>query len=220
MRGATVLKASDDKTRRLNSHTLMAFSGEAGDTGTHTPLRHSTGLAKIEAHNVYSAIRRIHPSQRPAILDAQQHGAITFSHRELRPGRTRTSAAIKETVYGEPAARRLRQDCGQADVILDRLPSEFGPGTVCRTRLRTVCSPRPGNSSDADCSFRYYCLSILDKHHHPDIDYEQAMKVLRMCTQELKRRLPIDFKGVLVKVITKDGIKVVDYEDDVKVDVP
>ncbi len=34
MRGATVLKASDDKTRRLNKHTLMAFSGEAGDTGT------------------------------------------------------------------------------------------------------------------------------------------------------------------------------------------
>lgn len=34
MRGATILKASDDKTRELNSHTLMAFSGEAGDTGT------------------------------------------------------------------------------------------------------------------------------------------------------------------------------------------
>ena len=34
MRGATILKASDDKTRELNPHTLMAFSGEAGDTGT------------------------------------------------------------------------------------------------------------------------------------------------------------------------------------------
>lgn len=33
MRGATILKASDDKTRQLNKHTLMAFSGEAGDTG-------------------------------------------------------------------------------------------------------------------------------------------------------------------------------------------
>lgn len=33
MRGATILKASDDKTRQLNKHTLMASSGEAGDTG-------------------------------------------------------------------------------------------------------------------------------------------------------------------------------------------
>jgi hypothetical protein len=33
MRGASVLKANDDKTRNLNPHSLMAFSGEAGDTG-------------------------------------------------------------------------------------------------------------------------------------------------------------------------------------------
>lgn len=33
MRGATILKASDDKTRELNKNTLLAFSGEAGDTG-------------------------------------------------------------------------------------------------------------------------------------------------------------------------------------------
>jgi 20S proteasome subunit beta 4 len=37
MRGATVLKASDDKTRALNKHTLMAFSGEAGDTSAFFP---------------------------------------------------------------------------------------------------------------------------------------------------------------------------------------
>merc|ERR1712000_248104 len=28
MRGATILKSSDDKTRQLNKHTLLAFSGE------------------------------------------------------------------------------------------------------------------------------------------------------------------------------------------------
>lgn len=67
---------------------------------------------------------------------------------------------------------------------------------------------------------RYYCLSLLDKHHHPDIDFEQGMKILRMCTEELKRRLPIDFKGVTVKVITKDGVQEQKYEDDVNVVVP
>lgn len=33
VRGVTILKAEDDKTRTLNDHTLMAYSGEAGDTG-------------------------------------------------------------------------------------------------------------------------------------------------------------------------------------------
>lgn len=65
-----------------------------------------------------------------------------------------------------------------------------------------------------DTLYRYYCLSILDKHHHPDIDFEQGMKILRLCTDELKRRLPVDFKGMLVKVITKDGIREEEYDDD------
>ena len=52
------------------------------------------------------------------------------------------------------------------------------------------------NLSFADLPYRYYCLSILDKHHHPDIDLEKGKMILRMCTDELQRRLPIDFKGV------------------------
>jgi 20S proteasome subunit beta 4 len=35
-----------------------------------------------------------------------------------------------------------------------------------------------------------------------------------LCTDELKRRLPIDFKGVLVKVVTKDGIREEPYVDE------
>jgi 20S proteasome subunit beta 4 len=31
-RGISILKDSDDKTRRLNSHNLVAFTGESGDT--------------------------------------------------------------------------------------------------------------------------------------------------------------------------------------------
>jgi 20S proteasome subunit beta 4 len=38
------------------------------------------------------------------------------------------------------------------------------------------------------------------------------MKILRMCTDELQRRLPIDFKGMIVKVIKKDGIQEIEYD--------
>lgn len=67
---------------------------------------------------------------------------------------------------------------------------------------------------------QYYCLSILDKHHNPNISFEQGMKLLRMCTDELKRRMPVDFKGVLVKVVTKEGIKEVEYPDNFNVITP
>jgi 20S proteasome subunit beta 4 len=64
---------------------------------------------------------------------------------------------------------------------------------------------------------RYYCLSLLDKHHHPDIDLERGLKILELCSDELKRRLPIDFKGLLVKIITKDGIRDQEFVDDKQV---
>lgn len=43
------------------------------------------------------------------------------------------------------------------------------------------------------------------------------MKILRMCSDELKRRLPIDFKGLMVKVITKDGIQEQEFNDETPV---
>ncbi len=64
-----------------------------------------------------------------------------------------------------------------------------------------------------ECEYRYYCLSILDKHHHPDISYEQGLKILRMCTDELKRRLPIDFKGVRILFPFFSPLKIIPNEN-------
>lgn len=64
------------------------------------------------------------------------------------------------------------------------------------------------------CLLRYYCLSILDKHHHPDITLGQGIKLLTLCVDELKRRLPIDFKGMTVKAVTKDGVVDIQFDDD------
>lgn len=64
---------------------------------------------------------------------------------------------------------------------------------------------------------QYYCLSILDKHHHPDIDLETGLKLLKMCSEELRRRLPIDFKGLTVKICDEKGIKEVEFDDEARV---
>jgi 20S proteasome subunit beta 4 len=32
---------------------------------------------------------------------------------------------------------------------------------------------------------QYYCLSILDKHHHPDISLEKGIELMRMCHAEV-----------------------------------
>lgn len=64
---------------------------------------------------------------------------------------------------------------------------------------------------------QYYCLSTLDKHHNPNINLDQGLKILRMCADELRKRMPIDFKGLEVTVIDKDGSQKVDFVDDANI---
>lgn len=60
---------------------------------------------------------------------------------------------------------------------------------------------------------QYYCLSTLDKHHHPDMSREAGLKLLRMCADELRRRLPIDYKGLSVKMVTSEGVRDLDKSE-------
>ncbi|KAF2280942.1 N-terminal nucleophile aminohydrolase [Westerdykella ornata] len=182
MRGATILKATDDKTRELNSHTLMAFSGEAGDT---------VQFAEFIQANVQLYSMRNGMELSPSATANFVRGELARSLRSRRPYTVNLLLGGYDKIADKPTLYWI-------DYLASLAPVPYA----------------------AHGYAQYYCLSLLDKHHHPDIDFEQGMKILRMCTEELKRRLPIDFKGVTVKVITKDGVREQEYEDDVKVVVP
>jgi len=67
---------------------------------------------------------------------------------------------------------------------------------------------------------QYYCLSLLDKHHDPSIDLEKGMKILKLCSDELRRRLPVDFKGLQVQVVDQKGVRNVEFDESNLVIVP
>jgi 20S proteasome subunit beta 4 len=201
MRGATILKASDDKTRALNKHTLMAFSGEAGDT---SKLQFLPPFS-LNSCSIFASVQFAEYIQANAQLYSMRNNI------DLSP------SAVANFVRGELASSLRSRKPYNVNLLLGGVdPITDKPSLYWLDYLASL-APLP---YAAHGYAQYYCLSILDKHHHPDIDYEQGLKILRMCTDELKRRLPIDFKGMLVKVITKDGIKDVDYLDDSKVVCP
>ncbi|KAK3178336.1 putative proteasome subunit beta type-4 [Lepraria neglecta] len=174
MRGATILKASDDKTKQLNKHTLMAFSGEAGDT---------VQFAEYIQANIQLYSMRNDTNLRPSAVASFVRGELARSLRSKHPYTVNLLLGGIDPITKQPHLYWL-------DYLASLAPLPYA----------------------AHGYAQYYCLSILDKHHHPDIDFEQGMKILRMCTDELQRRLPIDFKGMLVKVIDKDGIREIDYD--------
>ncbi|KAJ5485046.1 proteasome subunit beta type-4 [Penicillium diatomitis] len=173
MRGPTIIKAQDDKTRQLNRHTMMAFSGEAGDT---------VQFAEFIQANVQLYSMR--------------------NDSELSP------SAVANFVRGELASSLRSRSPYTVNLLLGGMdPHTQQPHLYWIDYLASLARvPYAAHG--------YYCLSLLDKHHNPEIDLAQGMKLLEMCTDELKRRLPIDYKGVLVKIITKDGVKEADFDND------
>ncbi|KAH6845556.1 nucleophile aminohydrolase [Chaetomium sp. MPI-CAGE-AT-0009] len=176
MRGATILKASDDKTRQLNKHTLMAFSGEAGDT---------VQFAEYIQANAQLYSMRNETDLSPSALANFVRGELATSLRSRKPYNVNLLLGGVDPITHKPSL-----------YWLDYLAS-----------LASVPYAAHGYA-------QYYCLSLLDKHHQPDISLERGMELLRLCADELKRRLPIDFKGLIVKVVTKDGIEVKPFDED------
>ncbi|KAF2863672.1 N-terminal nucleophile aminohydrolase [Piedraia hortae CBS 480.64] len=182
MRGASILKVNDDKTRELNKHALMAYSGEAGDT---------VKFAEYAQANIQLYSMRNHSHLSPSEVAAYVRSELAKSLRSRRPYTVNLLLGGYDAIKEKPEL-----------YWIDYLAS---------------CASVP---YAAHGYAQYYCLSTLDKHHHPDISLERGLEILRMCTDELKRRLPIDFKGVIVKVVDKDGVRELPYEDDKQVYAP
>jgi 20S proteasome subunit beta 4 len=201
MRGATILKASDDKTRKLNKQVLMAFVGEAGDT--------SMGLVSC-----------LYVCPHVLTFDSVQFAEYIQANIQLYSMRNSIDLTPSETasfVRSELAKSLRSRSPYNVNLLLGGFDTITNKPTLHWIDYLASCASLP---YAAHGYAQYYCLSTLDKHHHPDIDFDQGMKILRMCTDELKRRLPIDFKGVFVKVITKDGIRDEPYEDGAPVYAP
>lgn len=52
----------------------------------------------------------------------------------------------------------------------------------------------------------FLTLSILDRHYRPDLTREDAMDLLKKCTEELSKRFILNLPSFSVRIIDKDGI--------------
>ena len=171
-RGISVLKATDDKTRLLSPHTLMSYTGEAGDTVQFAEY--------IQANMQLYAIRE----------DTELSPAATasFVRQQLATSlRTRKPYQANVLVGGFDTAKKSPH-LYQIDYL----------GT--KVELPYAAHGYAG----------FYTFSLLDRHYRPDMTEAEGMELLQQCVKELQLRMPVDFKGVMVKVVDKDGAREVE----------
>lgn len=171
-RGISVLKATDDKTIDLNSHNMMAYTGESGDT---------TQFAEYIKANV------------------QLFG--------LREGYDMESAEIASYVRHELATSIRSRKPYQVQVLIGGTKNN-GEGFLSMIDyLGTRCDlPYAAHGYAA-----FYTMSLLDHHYKEDITLDDGLRLLKLCEEELNKRMPIDFKGLNVKIVDKEGIRPIDF---------
>ena len=58
----------------------------------------------------------------------------------------------------------------------------------------------------------YFVSSVLDNNYRSDMTLEDGMEAIKKCIVELKTRFIINQPKFMVKIATKDGIKVVELD--------
>ncbi|KAI3403594.1 PRE1 [Candida oxycetoniae] len=169
-RGISVLKDNDDKTRHLNAHNLIAFTGEAGDTIQFSEY----AQANIQLYSM----REDGVEMSPKATASYVRNQLATSIRSRKPYQVNCLLAGFDTKTNKPSLNYIDYLGTQAELT-------YG----------------------AHGYAAFYATSLLDKHYRKGMTVDQGLQLMKMCVEELERRMPIDFKGVYVKVVDKDGIR-------------
>ncbi|KTW28209.1 proteasome core particle subunit beta 4 [Pneumocystis jirovecii RU7] len=171
VRGITVLDDLNDKSKVLNYHNLLLYSGMEGDT-----LNFSEYLqANVQLYEMKNSV------------ELETKAVANFVRKELADSlRSRRPYGVNLLLAGY-------------DIVSKSVELYFLDNLATFSSVSYACH---GYGS-------YYVLSLLDKYYQQDITLEKGLELLRKCLDEMKTRLPIDFKSFIIKIVDKNGISVI-----------
>ncbi|ANB12522.1 proteasome core particle subunit beta 4 [Sugiyamaella lignohabitans] len=168
-RGVSVIKTNDDKTRELTDHSLLAFSGESGDT---------TNFAEYIQANI-----RLYGTRNG--FEMSNKAIASFTRNELASALRSRKPYQVNILIGGYDVKKKKATLNWIDYLAANVELPYA----------------------AHGYAQYYVLSLLDRHHDPNMTQEQGLELLKDCIKELRLRMPIDFKGVQVKVVDEAGVR-------------
>ncbi|ODV97825.1 hypothetical protein PACTADRAFT_47676 [Pachysolen tannophilus NRRL Y-2460] len=171
-RGISILKDTDDKTRALNEHNLMAFTGEAGDT---------VQFAEYIQANIQLYGMRENFDLPPKAVNHFVRNQLASSIRSRKPYQVNVILAGYDEAKEEPSLSWI-------DYLGTKVDIPYA----------------------AHGYAGFYTFSLLDRHYRSDMSVDEGLKILKLCSEELNKRMPIDFKGLRVKIVDKSGIREID----------
>merc|ERR1711998_221751 len=124
---------------------------------------------------------------------------------ELRTGTSLTSHAAANFVRGE-LARFLRQKPYYVDLLIGGWDEDAGPSLYYLDYLASMQKVPYACHGYAG----YFCTSTIDRYYTPNLSLEEGMDILRKCVHEINTRFLVNTPNFTVKVIDRNGVRVVE----------
>eukprot|EP01133_Synstelium_polycarpum_P007470 gene7470-8741_t len=125
---------------------------------------------------------------------------------QLRNGYTLSTPAAANFTRSE-LATALRKNPYNVNLILAGYDKETGPSVYYMDYLGSLQKLNFGCHGYA----AYFLLGLLDRHHTVNLTQEQGIELMHLCVRELATRFLVGGGKYTLKHISKDGIKVLDF---------
>eukprot|EP00188_Purpureofilum_apyrenoidigerum_P005342 Plantae.Rhodophyta-Purpureofilum_apyrenoidigerum.ctg6877.p2 GENE.Plantae.Rhodophyta-Purpureofilum_apyrenoidigerum.ctg6877~~Plantae.Rhodophyta-Purpureofilum_apyrenoidigerum.ctg6877.p2 ORF type:complete len:199 (-),score=44.00 Plantae.Rhodophyta-Purpureofilum_apyrenoidigerum.ctg6877:687-1283(-) len=127
----------------------------------------------------------------------------------LRTNVTLNTAAVANFMRGVVAkALRSRGGAYQTNMVLGGYDEGTGPSIYYLDYLGTLHKV----PFTAQGLAPYFVLSTMDRYWKPDMSLEEAKELCKMCIAEVRKRVIVQQFKYTVKVIDKDGVRLIDLE--------
>lgn len=108
-------------------------------------------------------------------------------------------------------ATALRKGPYQVNILLGGFDKKQGGSLYFLDHMASLQKVPYGSQGYAS----NFCLSIMDRAYLPgQCTEEAALKIIRQCIAELKIRFLLSQPNFIIKVVDKDGVRVVDFGAD------
>jgi len=113
--------------------------------------------------------------------------------------------AVANYMRGEKSAK-LRKGMAQVDMLLAGYDEGVGPSLYFIDYLASM--QKLDKACHGYCGF--FCNSLLDFHWKPGMSIEDGLALMQLCAAEMKRRFAINMPNWIIKVVDKDGTRVLE----------
>ncbi|XP_061354522.1 proteasome subunit beta type-2-A isoform X1 [Gastrolobium bilobum] len=184
-----VHKSNEDKIMLLDSHKLIAASGEPGDRVQFTEY--------IQKNVALYQFRNGIPLTAAA--------AANFTRGEL-------ATALRKVSISPSSSFPFRINPYSVNILLAGYDKETGPSLYYIDYIATLHKLEKGAFGYGS----YFSLSMMDRHYHSGMSVEEAIDLVDKCIMEIRLRLVVAPPNFVIKIVDKDGAREYAWRESVK----